>query len=93
LEKARAVWVEYPDKSTLDDAQRLKLILVLIDLQMSYLIDVGLECDEDGTDHYVAYTCLLLSVAATGHRCSDYPEILGPRNLRGFYPQVVLEGV
>ena len=93
LDKARQVWVAYPDKRDLTDAQRLSLILVLIDLQMSYMIDIGMDCEKGGTDDYLAYLCLLLSVAATGYRSTLYPEILGPSNMRGFNLEVVREEI
>ena len=93
LNKARQVWASYPDKRDLADSERLSLILVLIDLQMSYMIDIGMDCEKGGTDDYVAYLCLLLSVAATGYRGATYPEILGPRNLQGFNLEVVREEI
>lgn len=87
LATAREVWALHPDKTRMNDAQRLKLILVLINLQMSFVIDVGFEGENRASDHYVAYLCMLLSVAATGFRSELYPDILGPDKLPGVGPE------
>lgn len=89
IAKARELWALHPDKTRMNDAQRLKLILVLIDLQMSFVIDVGPDGGNRSSGHYIAYLCMLLSVAATGFRSDIYPEILAPEALRGFRPTMV----
>ncbi len=91
LEKAREVWTLYPDKTEMRDAERLRLILVLIDLQMSYLIDIGLDGGDQPADQYIGYLCILLSVAATGYRNDRYPEIIAPENLPGLMLHAVPE--
>jgi len=91
FERAREVWISHPDKSRMNDAERLKLMLVLIDLQMSYVIDAGLDGGGPSSGHYIAYLCMLLSVAATGFRSETYPDILGPDDIPGFTLQTVTE--
>lgn len=91
LARAREIWISHADKSEMNDAERLKLILVLIDLQMSYVIDVGLEAEGRFSGHYIAYLSMLLSVAATGYRSDTYPDILDPDDLSGFAPQPATE--
>ena len=83
LATAREVWALHPDKTRMHDAERLQLILVLIDLQMSYVIDVGFEGEISSSGHYLAYLCMLLSVAATGFRSDVYLDILDPDKLSG----------
>ena len=84
LARARKVWALYPDKAGMHDAERLRVIAVLIDLQISYVINIGLDGDGRHADHYVAYLSMLLSVAATGNRSDIYPDILDPYMLPGF---------
>lgn len=83
LDRAREVWALQPDKTRLSDAERLKLILVLIDLKMSYVIDAGFDGENRSSGRYMAYLCMLLSMAATGFRSDVYLVVLGPDSLWG----------